>query len=40
MTIKCSVYCGAGLDGFLTRPDGDSGWCYRFEYGNLGRDDG
>ncbi|MBS3967017.1 MAG: dihydrofolate reductase family protein [Truepera sp.] len=26
MTIKCSVYCGTSLDGFLARPDGDIEW--------------
>jgi dihydrofolate reductase len=32
MTIKCSVYCGASLDGFIARPDGDMEWLHRPEY--------
>jgi dihydrofolate reductase len=32
MTIKCSVYCGASLDGFIAGPDGDIEWLHRPEY--------
>lgn len=32
MTIKCSIYCGASLDGFIARPDGDIEWLHRSEY--------
>ncbi len=32
MTIKCSIYCGASLDGFIARPDGDIEWLHRPEY--------
>jgi dihydrofolate reductase len=30
--IKCSVYCGASLDGFIAKPDGDIEWLHRPEY--------
>ncbi len=32
MTIKCSVYCGTSLDGFIARQDGDIEWLQRPEY--------
>lgn len=30
--IKCSAYCGASLDGFIAKPDGDIEWLHRPEY--------
>ncbi len=30
--ITCSVYCGASLDGFIAKPDGDIEWLHRPEY--------
>lgn len=32
MTVRCSVYCGASLDGFIARADGDIEWLHRPEY--------
>jgi dihydrofolate reductase len=32
MTMKCSVYCGASLDGFIAGPGGDIEWLHRPEY--------
>ncbi len=32
MRIKCSIYCGASLDGFIAKPDGDIAWLQRSEY--------
>ncbi len=32
MTITCSVYCGASLDGFIAKPDGDIEWLHLPEY--------
>jgi dihydrofolate reductase len=32
MNIKCSVYVGASVDGFIARPDGDLEWLHRAEY--------
>lgn len=36
MTIKCSVYCGASVDGFIAKPDGDIKWLHRPEYAAAG----
>jgi dihydrofolate reductase len=30
--IKCSVYCGASLDGFIAGPGGDIDWLHRPEF--------
>lgn len=30
--MKCSVYCGASVDGFIARPDGAIDWLLRPEY--------
>lgn len=32
MTIKCSVYIAASVDGFIARPDGDIEWLHKPEY--------
>lgn len=32
MSIKCSVYIAASVDGFIARPDGDVEWLHRPEY--------
>lgn len=32
MTIKCSVYIAASVDGFIAGPDGDIDWLLRPEY--------
>ncbi len=32
VTIKCSIYCGASVDGFIARLDGDIEWLHRPEY--------
>lgn len=32
MTIKCSVYCGASLDGYIAGPGGDIEWLNRPEF--------
>ncbi|WP_376795470.1 dihydrofolate reductase family protein [Thermogemmatispora sp.] len=36
MTIKCSVYCGASLDGFIAGHGGDIEWLHRPEYDDAG----
>jgi dihydrofolate reductase len=36
MTIKCSVYCGASLDGFIAGTGGDIEWLHRPEYDDAG----
>lgn len=32
MSVKCSVYIAASVDGFIARPDGDVEWLERPEY--------
>ncbi|MCS5516757.1 dihydrofolate reductase family protein [Pseudomonas qingdaonensis] len=32
MTIKCSVFIAASIDGFIARPDGDIEWLHRPDY--------
>lgn len=32
MTVKCSIYIAASVDGFIARPDGDIDWLLRPEY--------
>jgi len=32
MSIKCSVYIAASVDGFIARPDGDIEWLHKSEY--------
>lgn len=32
MSVKCSVYIAASVDGFIARPDGDVDWLHRPEY--------
>jgi dihydrofolate reductase len=32
MSIKCSVYIAASVDGFIARPDGDIEWLHKVEY--------
>lgn len=44
MSIKCSVYIAASVDGFIARPDGDIDWLHKPEYaesdgGDFGYDD-
>ena len=32
MTIQCSVYCGASVDGFIAGPNGEIDWLHRPEF--------
>jgi dihydrofolate reductase len=32
MSIRCSVYIAASVDGFIARPDGDIEWFHKSEY--------
>ena len=34
MSIKCSVYIGVSVDGFIARQDGDIEWLHKPEYGS------
>lgn len=36
MSVKCSAYLAASLDGFIARPDGDVAWLHRPEYSPMG----
>ncbi len=39
MSMKCSAYIAASVDGFIARPDGDIDWLHKPEYATPDRDD-